>query len=85
MDAKVNSPAEADGAVDSAEAMDTVSPLREAPQPAFSKIATRAKCLSRMSLINALRIYASNEAMNSPTFDVIKEAKHFGMRKRQKR
>ena len=36
---------------------------------------TRPKFLSRVSLVNALRAYTSNEALNFPTFDVLKENK----------
>ena len=46
---------------------------------------TRPKFLSRVSLVNALRAYTSNEALNFPTFDVLKETTKFGIKKRQKR
>ena len=46
---------------------------------------SRPKFLSRVSLVNALKAYTSNEALNFPTFDVLKETTKLGFRKRQKR
>ena len=45
----------------------------------------RSKKMSRISLVNALKTYTSSEAMNCPTFDVVKETMKWGFRKRQKR
>jgi hypothetical protein len=51
----------------------------------FLKTKSRPKFIFRVSLVNALKAYTSNEALNFPTFDVEKETTKFGLRKRQKR
>ena len=51
----------------------------------LGQVKARPKFLSRVSLVSALKAYTSNEALNFPTFDVLKETTKFGIRKRQKR
>ena len=41
--------------------------------------------LSRLSTFKALKAYTSNQALNCPTFDVVKETKKYGFLRRQKR
>ncbi|QDZ22083.1 inositol phosphatase [Chloropicon primus] len=64
--------------------------VRELPSSSSTKSKlnrskSRPKFISRVSLVSALKEYTSNEALNFPTFDVLKETTKFGIKKRQKR
>ena len=55
------------------------------PREVLGRVKSRPKLLSRFSLVSAPKEYTSNEALNFPSFDVIKETTKFGIKKRQKR